>query len=193
MDIKIKDGVLQISVHDLFDGMSDEEKESLAVEFAWHMPAWKELVQSLRSSFATPNYNPNLYYVRKLFFMLPYKDEEKDDDFWKSQKNKQITNIMRDTMIEIIKENSELAAEIYKMNQARSELYDKMKVLFNQNIAYSVNSILVEGQYSEPKTHELVNKITNCISIEEFVDLWSKKTQEFFEEKFKDIKKEKNE
>lgn len=190
---EFENGEIRINVHELFDTMTDEEKLQLADDYALHDPIIRSIVRRLREDHGGPNYNEYVYNLRKAFILMEF-----DDDILE-YKNIDIVRMMRDTVHEILRVNAELVIENRRLAGMRGSLYDRVKSIYGDDVAYKINSMIIDlHHHGEDNTYSftLARKYSQPLEKEfhlnEVMEAWRKQMQEYFEAVTKAVVTENN-
>jgi hypothetical protein len=113
------------------------------------------------------HFNEELYNIEKAFFTLP--DES---DFWKGDAKKDIFYTMRQAVLEIVKENAKLRADVYKRDNAYSTIYNYIKGRYTDDDVYKIHSMYVSKCYEHPADYELASEMSKNLNISAITDEW---------------------
>lgn len=173
MKIEISDGKLVINIPDLFDELGEEKFLSLMEDAQWHIPAYIELKNTLRTQYATENWSQTLYDIRKAFFLL---DKDEYENRWDTDN---IQRTMRETVRSILRENAKLNAEMYQLRSAVSDVYGWLQRSIGSERAYEMWTMYLNKK-SDIVAHENATEMVKDIPFDEMVDEWTNSMLERF-------------
>jgi len=171
MDIEINDGEIKINLYELFTHLDEDELQDLASTYSWHLPAYKELVRTLRREYASENFNPNIYNIRKSFFTMSIPEEyyAKED----------IIRSMNDTVKEIFKDNAKLNIKITRMNSGIGKMYDYIKDRYGKDVAYQAHKVYRDELYNDAQSdYDLLKVMVDQVAIGDVVTDWCRAMNE---------------
>ena len=187
---ELVNGTIKIDIGDLFSELTEDELKEVAEAYSWRDPAYKVLIKNLQTDYASHNINPDLYELRKAMIITPYEYP------WQSMKF-DIVECIRDTVHQIIKENVELKIQLRWAEQARPKLYNFVKSKFGNDVAYYVNSKMVdlemkggEDKYAHTVAYDSAVRSEHDAELKDLVDMWFEELYERFTRVAQDTKKE---
>lgn len=169
---KLENGEITINVYDLFQELDEEERKNLADIYSLHDEAYKALVRSIQTDYASDNMNPGLYKLRKAMIVANY-------EYPRQTVRSNVVECIRDTVHQIIRENVELKIELQRAEKARPLLYDYIKNRYGNDLAFDVNSRFIdlelrgiENKYAHNVAYEDPVRQEHDTELKELVNKW---------------------
>lgn len=135
----VNETVLQIDLQELFHQLSDESLTKLATIYAWESPAWRAIIQEVRSEFAARSFNSDLYYLRRAFFGMPLEEE-----VLSLEEENQIIRIMSQTFTSLLEEVSYRVAEGDTYRRAYYAISGYIQDHFGQDAVYNFRKYVID-------------------------------------------------
>ena len=166
----VDDSSIQIDLQDLFHQLSDESLKKLATIYAWESPAWRAIIQEVRSEFATRSFNSDLYYLRRTFFGMPL---DSSDESLTSDEESEIVKVMSQTFSSLLEEVSYRVTEGDKYRRAYYSISDYLSERFGPDAAYHFRKYVVD--LPDIDSLQVSRKVSSDISkmTQDTIDEWS--------------------
>jgi len=176
MEIKINNGKISFSIYDLFENLGEEELKEIAQAYSWYLPAYQELIRSLRNEYVSENFNSNIFDIRKKFFTLDIPDEwERDHDIISSMKN---------TMVAIFEQNAKIQVHNWKLTAAYDKVLSFISSRFGRELAADIHKMYLNEVYgrNDKTDYQAASEMVKNFDFEKLVTDWCEAMNEIMQE-----------